>query len=658
MAAKRKASPSSADDPVLFGNRMPASLSPVDTGDPDADAAIGALQGFPISPHTPQSRPSGPEYAALLARAERVGPAVLVRLLDDAAIDTGVARWNHHQDQLAVADRRRFKAHYDKCLAALAIRKAYLHWLIAAVCSTPAGLERALEIVREGTKDARLTAASALWASVIDPAASLRVAAALELRDWDGRDPELERVYRIGVGLASRVDPAAAFDRYAELLGRAQVETEAGELRAQALLYGLLAAKQADPRWTAAALPLLDRPQLANLVLMLLEQLPADPSWVEPLCAYLPDPSQTTGFWNRTAVAALARAADARALPWLVAALHASWMNWSAVFEGFAKVGDPSMAHVVRAWLADNGAPDRNAAGEALIAEFERDGPAPAPTIALADPEQQPAKRRPTLVYTKAGKFDAPKLDSLAKLTKAYAQAFVAAGLDRHFEALARPALWLIPKRVDERKLGLGLTKLGGHPDLPAAAKWPRAKREPLTFLAQIDLAEVSPQLPAGALPSAGLLALFIGNDPDGPAGYCEVAKAIFTPPGTPVVRREVPEDFTDLIYQAATVRLHPTLSLPSPTHPHVTKQLRGDARERYEAEVFDDTAPMLPQLLGYRRHGYDAELKPSAQMLLQLPGDNQTQMQFGDVEVLALFVAASKLAAGEFGKVWPYIGD
>src|SRR5690606_9854377 len=141
----------------------------------------------------------------------------------------------------------------------------------------------------------------------------------------------------------------------------------------------------------------------------------------------------TSGFWNRLAVAALARAADHRALPWLVAALHASWMNWQAVFEGFAKVGDPSMAHVVRAWLADNGAPDRNAAGEALIAELERHGPAPAPTI--APPEPPPvAKPRPTLVYAKAGKFDAPKLDSLAKLTKAYAQAFAAAGLEQHFE--------------------------------------------------------------------------------------------------------------------------------------------------------------------------------------------------------------------------------
>ena len=30
------------------------------------------------------------------------------------------------------------------------------------------------------------------------------------------------------------------------------------------------------------------------------------------------------------------------------------------------------------------------------------------------------------------------------------------------------------------------------------------------------------------------------------------------------LVRHEVPDDFADVIYQACTVKLHPTLSLPS----------------------------------------------------------------------------------------------
>ena len=73
---------------------------------------------------------------------------------------------------------------------------------------------------------------------------------------------------------------------------------------------------------------------------------------------------------------------------------------------------------------------------------------------------------------------------------------------------------------------------------------------------------------------------------------------------------------------------------------------------------MFDETAPLLPQLLGYRDHGYDAEEPATSELLLQLPGDTQTEMEFGDGEVLGLYLASAKLAAGEFGKIWPRLGD
>lgn len=44
--------------------------------------------------------------------------------------------------------------------------------------------------------------------------------------------------------------------------------------------------------------------------------------------------------------------------------------------------------------------------------------------------------------------------------------------------------------------------------------------------------------------------------------------------------------------------------------------------------------------------------------MLLQLTGDDQTEMQFGDDELLAFFMHEKQLAAREFGKVWPRVGD
>lgn len=68
-------------------------------------------------------------------------------------------------------------------------------------------------------------------------------------------------------------------------------------------------------------------------------------------------------------------------------------------------------------------------------------------------------------------------------------------------------------------------------------------------------------------------------------------------------------------------------------TNRHLTKLLKGTRLDSYEQEVYGEP-PLLPQLLGYRVHGYDAEEPATAQMLLQLPGDDQTEMEFGDVDV------------------------
>jgi uncharacterized protein YwqG len=104
-------------------------------------------------------------------------------------------------------------------------------------------------------------------------------------------------------------------------------------------------------------------------------------------------------------------------------------------------------------------------------------------------------------------------------------------------------------------------------------------------------------------------------------------------------------------------VRLHPTISLPSASNSHLTSVLKGEALEKYEADIANPSQPLL-QVLGYREHGYDAEVKRGDQMLLQLPGDNQSGMEFGDVEAVSFFVDKKRLAAGDFKKVTPKIGD
>jgi uncharacterized protein YwqG len=76
--------------------------------------------------------------------------------------------------------------------------------------------------------------------------------------------------------------------------------------------------------------------------------------------------------------------------------------------------------------------------------------------------------------------------------------------------AVARPSyvVELMPDADLER---LGTSRLGGLPDLPAARPWPEHEGQLLTFIGQIDLAEV-PRLPV-PLPERGLLSFFLGID-------------------------------------------------------------------------------------------------------------------------------------------------
>ncbi len=639
---------------ILFGNVMPAPLNTVSTGNPKADAAIVKLQQWEHSPHTPVAMPTGKDYEAAVTLAEKAGASALLALLDDAAVNTGESHWSDdHLDSLGTADRKTFQKHYDQVLDALTTRRTYLQWLVGAVCNTPAGLKRAIELATTGTETARLAAASAVVSKLERPADKKTFAAAMALETWDGKG-DLGKVYRAAVRLLNEVDPKAAFTRFSPLLAPAAVKKKpAGEARATAVLFGLLSAPP-DPRWIDCVLPHLEG-ELDHNVFMLLDKLPGDARLVAPLCATLPKPGSSDGLWNDAAVKALLKSADASAVPWLVDALPNSYKNRRGILDALERIGDASAAPGLAAWVAEAEGDDA-VRGSAVLKKLSKGAPVAAAPVKGATQAQ--ATVRPTLVFKKVKPFKAPKLEPLSKVEQVVRQRFKAAGLDAAFDTLAQRTVVMLPSRIDEATLKtLGTTKLGGHPELPEKTVWPRVKGEPLTFLAQLNLADFAPHL-GKALPKAGLLSFFMGNVGGSErAGYCENAKVVFTKPGVKLVRHEVPDDFGDVIYQACTVKLHPTLSLPSPTNPHAAKVLKGAKLETYESDVYDAQTP-LPRVFGFRDHGYDAEEPGSAQMLLQLPGDTQTDMEFGDVEVLSFLVDKKALAKGDFSKVWPKIGD
>jgi hypothetical protein len=88
------------------------------------------------------------------------------------------------------------------------------------------------------------------------------------------------------------------------------------------------------------------------------------------------------------------------------------------------------------------------------------------------------------------------------------------AGLIRHVEAavaLARRSVRLVPGD-DAPPIG-ARSRFGGVPDMPAGAVWPNWDAEPLTFVAQIDLAEAAAAGIDPLLPADGLLLIFSALD-------------------------------------------------------------------------------------------------------------------------------------------------
>jgi uncharacterized protein YwqG/predicted DNA-binding protein (MmcQ/YjbR family) len=74
---------------------------------------------------------------------------------------------------------------------------------------------------------------------------------------------------------------------------------------------------------------------------------------------------------------------------------------------------------------------------------------------------------------------------------------------------LVRPSIVMATSASSAKSLGLGQSKVGGVPDLPADWEWPLFDGKPLAFLAQVNLSEIPAGLPVEPLPKSGILYFF-----------------------------------------------------------------------------------------------------------------------------------------------------
>ncbi len=230
-----------------------------------------------------------------------------------------------------------------------------------------------------------------------------------------------------------------------------------------------------------------------------------------------------------------------------------------------------------------------------------------------------------------------------------------------------------------------GKSRLGGAPNLEG--DWPRFQGRPMTFLAQLDLAEV--RLAGGAdwLPDRGLLLFFYelkhfawGFDPKDAGSFQVIHVGGAAPP------RDAPGDLeAECQYPEQPISFESSLSYPDTDRLGIEWRRLSTAEEAVFEAAMDSLAPAEPD---HRIGGYpssiqndDQELqcqlvtkgvytgksagyvkknvetfKPGVadwRLLLQLDSDEQADMMWGDMGRLYFWIREQDARAGDFSKVW-----
>ena len=250
-----------------------------------------------------------------------------------------------------------------------------------------------------------------------------------------------------------------------------------------------------------------------------------------------------------------------------------------------------------------------------------------------------------------------------------------------------RNAIYLLP---EERECPVGCSKLGGCPDLPRGLAWFRRDNgRPLSFLAQIDLAEAAALDSQQELPHSGMLYFFYDNsmeDGGTPWGFDPADRdgfKVYWYDGdrTALERREAPEELEalegDTVFTEAALTFRSGQELPDPESDLVQD---CDIPEEEVDDFFaylDENEEPETKLLGHSRcvqsgmeleceavtrgaylggtEGWlrEARLAKPWRLLFQLGSEDSADMMWGDCGMLYFWIRAEDLKARNFDRAW-----
>ncbi|MDD6799961.1 MAG: YwqG family protein [Firmicutes bacterium] len=269
-------------------------------------------------------------------------------------------------------------------------------------------------------------------------------------------------------------------------------------------------------------------------------------------------------------------------------------------------------------------------------------------------------------------------------------------GLYNQFERLKphiRSSIHMELEPVGDECISIGFSKMGGLPDLPSGIEWFRQDMSdiPLSFVCQINFAEVKPFDTEGKLPDSGILYFFYDCSEDGmPWGYDPAdsnGKIVYYYDGdlSELKRREAPEDIEEngCVFGAAQLRFETAFDLPDLDSPSgEALDMSKNDLEKY-LEMLDDVSGYLNnKMLGHPNNlqgsmELECELVSSGlycgdssgyiegkkkgmdknahrwRLLLQIESNEEIGMIWEDCGMLYLWIPEEELSAKNFDASW-----
>lgn len=267
---------------------------------------------------------------------------------------------------------------------------------------------------------------------------------------------------------------------------------------------------------------------------------------------------------------------------------------------------------------------------------------------------------------------------------------FVSAGLSRlikDIDFLVQPSIRLFASPVEESSLSIGISKVGGLPDLPAETVWPQHHGLPQSFIAQIKLDDLHIYDVEQMLPRHGMLWFFydaqqqtFGESPTDSGGWY----VLFKEHPQTLQRTKAPANLaTTSQFHACNIRFACEMTLPQQPElqlPHC--DWTEEEVQQYETMLTTfpdaaDHATIHHRMLGHPdtlqddmrlqcqlvTHGVGnpddprrEQLSKSAldwQLLLQIDSDEHAGMQWANAGMLYYWIKLADLQSNRFNNTW-----